>query len=88
VERLFKVKKEYWESGNIIVFNDDETIEATLKWDGCVDYRKSWNGYKVDDAPEGETNYIHICDLNEFIEQLQELKRMALEHFKDKSYYE
>jgi len=39
-----------------------------VKFDGCVD---------IYDGREG----FHICDLDEMIERLQEVKRLAVEYF-------
>lgn len=41
---------------------------AFVKFDGCVD---------IYDGREG----FHICDLDEMIERLQEVKRLAVEYF-------
>lgn len=51
---------------------------AAVKWDGCTHY------YRRDpamDEPDEEPCYHHICDLDEEIARLQELKRLALLYF-------
>lgn len=55
-------------------------ISLSFKWDGCINLFKYYNGYTPDDnSPEAQENvdYIHICDLKEFIEQLQEVVVIA-----------
>lgn len=49
------------------------------KWDGCCDIRRYYNGYTYedDDVPDGEVDYIHICDLREFINFLTEIADRA-----------
>lgn len=68
-------------------YND---TEAYIKWDGCIEFRKYWNGYIPDDeySKEKEENcdYIHICDIDEMILKLQELKRIAKEYFSEDNY--
>jgi hypothetical protein len=49
---------------------------ASAKWDGCVNY------WLYHNTPLGEDgNYIHICDIDEEIVRLQELKRTAANYF-------
>lgn len=49
------------------------------KWDGCCDIRRYYNGYTYEDKdiPEGDEDYIHICDLREFINFLTEIADRA-----------
>lgn len=73
---MFEVKKVYEGSNNIVyVDKKTECDEITLKWDGCVDYRVEWA------TNAGESDYIHICDIDEMIAKLQEIKRLGAEHF-------
>jgi hypothetical protein len=63
--------------------------QASIKWDGCIhlnhagnvpfskDYGLS-NEKRSDLACDG---YIHICDLDEYIENLIALRDMARKHF-------
>lgn len=68
------------------VINPDHTetplysYQAICKWDGCVHF---YQGLEDDDVNEPE--YIHICDLDQMIEALQELKKTGVKFFKDKS---
>lgn len=47
-----KVTKTY-ESGNVELRTNDETLSVTIKWDGCVDIHKSYNGMTVDEDVGG-----------------------------------
>ena len=82
----------YWDVKKINKTNDglitsvelrDSTYNATeldFKWDGCINLWKYYNGYTPDDnSKESEENmdYIHICGLKEFINQLQEVMTIA-----------
>ena len=52
------------------------SIALSFKWDGCINLFKYYNGYTPDDhSKESQENsdYMHICDLKGFIEQLQEV---------------
>ena len=83
------------EDGTVIsiVVVDKEYREAhvSFKWDGCVDYNKFSNGYTVDDedskSKAESADYIHICDIDDMIEKLQEIKKIAEENF-DKQNFE
>lgn len=78
-----------YEGSNNIVLEDEEYgfDEVTLKWDGCIVYRKAWNGFKPNEDETGEnTNYIHICDIDEMIAKLESLKRIGAKHF-DNEYW-
>ena len=48
---------------------------VVAKWDGCVDFRE-FRG----DMGGGE-QYIHICELDDFIERLIQLRDEAKKHF-------
>jgi hypothetical protein len=59
---------------NVSIYAQDE-FENTVsfKWDGCIDLHH-------------ENNYIHICDVDDMIERLQEVKRIAAETFDQENY--
>lgn len=52
---------------------DEYENKVSFKWDGCIDLYH-------------EGNYIHICDVNEMIDKLQEIKRIAKETFDEENY--
>lgn len=62
---------------------DYNTLDLSFKWDGCVNLFKRYNGYTNDDkyseAIAENTGYIHICDLEKFVNQLQEVLVIAKE---------
>jgi len=66
------------------------TLELSFKWDGCVNLWKRYNGYTNDDEfsqeIEGNMDYIHICDLEEFINQLQEVLIIAKDILGEEKY--
>lgn len=51
---------------------DCEGYEARVRWDGCVDFTRSF-----DDSNDS----LHICDLDDFIARLQELKSLGAKYF-------
>lgn len=72
-----------------LVDNGYRNKSIRFKWDGCLDLRKYYSGYTVDDeiVPDNEIGYFHICDLEEFIDELQEVLVIAKD-FLDKDDYE
>lgn len=52
---------------------------AAVKWDGCIHYEAFTN----EGEDGGDREYRHICRLDEEIDRLQRLKKMAQAHFKD-----
>ena len=56
---------------------------AVVKWDGCIHLNHYYNTpfSDTDRKKEDGEDYTHICDLDDYIERLQELKAHALEHF-------
>jgi uridine kinase len=75
-----------------LVNKDYRDESVSIKWDGCVHLHKYWNGYTVDDPHSEEkannSDYIHICDIDEMIEKLQELKEVAKVKFSKQNYEE
>ncbi len=59
--------------------------EAIVKSDGCINFKKAFNS----PFPDAEdTDYLHICDLDEMIYMLLKLREIARGHFKDKENWE
>lgn len=54
-------------------------LHVYAKWDGCCDIRRYYNGYTYEDkdVPDDDVDYIHICDLREFIRILTEIADKA-----------
>lgn len=63
------------------LIDEDEKLLLTARWDGCVDIRIHSNASTVSNPLEDEVDYIHICDLDEFIKQLLELKAAREKHW-------
>lgn len=71
-------------------WRDLYTVAASGKFDGCVDLRSYVNGYDVNHQCEGDScpccvQSIHICDLDDLIQQLQALKAFGQAYFKGKT---
>lgn len=61
---------------------DNQQRSAYVKQDGCIGYRRYFNGeIPSDDPHEENVDNLHICDIDEEIEYLQNLKRIAVEFF-------
>ena len=60
---------------HLAVKDPDGWWSAVVKDDGCVDLRRYFN--EPNDGDPDMTDYIHICDLDDFIERLQALKTFA-----------
>jgi len=60
----------------------DKHILLTRRFDGCTHIETWANGETFDTPSPKYRDYLHVCDLDEFIAQLQELKRLSDEHFK------
>lgn len=67
-----KKTKDHW----LEIEDPEKCYDAVVKWDGCINLYK-----RYPDELEGDPDYVHICDLDDFINRLLELKRIALQHF-------
>lgn len=80
-------KKTEYDGKNISLelVNKDSNMKIGIKWDGCSNLTKFYNGYNPEDNPtrevEENSDYIHICEMKEFIEQLQEIIKVAEDNF-------
>lgn len=54
--------------------SEEKDFHVYAKWDGCCDITRYYNGntYETGDS-EGDNDYIHICDLREFIRFLTDI---------------
>lgn len=55
----------------------NEQWKATAKWDGCIHLFKYDNGFQTENPDD--IDYLHICDLDSFIDRLQALKKVIAE---------
>ena len=55
--------------------NEYEDLHVYAKWDGCCDITRYYNGatYKDENVDTNDVDYMHICDLREFIQFLTEI---------------
>ncbi len=70
---------------NWVEFYDPEGwYSATVRWDGCIGFRRFFNS-PADSLErrrrEDDVDGLHICDIDEMIEQLTALKAKAKEYF-------
>lgn len=56
-------------------------VHVGINFDGGVHLRKAYNTPFPQDKEDEMEDYIHICDIDEMIEQLLKLKEIALKHF-------
>lgn len=71
--RVTKVNKTDDETIVSIYAEDEYENKVSFKWDGCINLHYN----------EG---YIHICDIDDMIEKLQEIKRIAESTFDKENY--
>lgn len=48
-------------------------LTAEIRCDGCIDLRRYFDGVMPDEANDDNSDYIHICDLEEFVNDLRAL---------------
>lgn len=78
-EKEYYFKARYY-SGQYIVGKPNIPIadcEVMCKWDGCMDYTEFVNG--DDSGSEENTQTIHICDQDDLIKKLTELRKIRIE---------
>jgi len=73
------------EDHSLILVNEDKTFQIRITFDGCYHIENFCNGYNADTEKEAlETDnrdYMHICDINVFIKELQDCRHKAIKHF-------
>lgn len=93
--KIEQINREDWSGKNNpisirLVDEEFEDAEAYIKWDGCIDYRQYSNGFSPNDPESKESaencDYIHICDIDQMILKLQEIKKVAEAHFSKEDY--
>lgn len=69
---------------SVVLRDESNTTEVSFKWDGCIDLRRYFNGCTADDKwskeVEANSDYIHICDINDAIEKLEEIREFMKEY--------
>ncbi len=75
--------KDHW----LVVADPDGWWKAVVRFDGCIHLDHAANSSFTNDPARKESlecdDYIHICDVDDFIARLLELKRLAKLHFGD-----
>lgn len=61
----------------IVARNEDNNLLARIKWDGCVNLYKYTNGDTPDNYSYDNVDYFHICEVKEFIKELQSIVDIA-----------
>lgn len=69
-----------------LIDKECRNMEIYMKWDGCIDLYTHCNGSTVDDERTEDVDYIHICEVKEFITILQEVVRIAEENFEKEDF--
>lgn len=80
---VLQVDPEGTNEARLSVVSQDGWFSAAVRFDGCIDYRQYANTpYRKDEArDEPCDDYVHVCDLDVFIERLQAIKAEAVKHF-------
>lgn len=73
-------------SGNCLVINKDRTVEISVKFDGCtniINYCPIYNDGAIvyNEYIHGQPSHPHFCELDLFIQDLQKVKELAIQHF-------
>ena len=61
--------------------------KASVKWDGCVHFNRYYNtpmSFEEDHKDGKDVDYMHICDLDQLIDRLTELRDKAKAYFTEK----
>lgn len=66
------------------VVDPDGWYRACALESGCVDLYRYFNAPIGSNPSEEDTDYLHICDLDDMIRRLQSLRDIIGEHFKEK----
>ena len=74
------------ESGefSLTLENKEEAIKYDIRLDGCIHIKRFWNGNLIDSSKNADMDYLHICELDKFIEELQAVKLCAVAYFNNK----
>lgn len=82
------IEGEFTHRGNCSIKSEDGTKEFNARFDGCVhihDYNDNNIENGIVEIEAGRKMvYMHICDLEKYIEDLQKVRELAKKHFGDK----
>jgi hypothetical protein len=85
--KMWKINKEKTQEDWLEVYTEDNKHSAIVKWDGCIhyyDYCNDAEPYRENKSED--VDYMHICDIDQEIAYLQELRKVAEEFYKDHFY--
>lgn len=82
---VWEIMSEETEDHWLQVRDPDGWYMAVVKWDGCIQYAHYFNtpatsGYIGD----GDSDTLHICDIDDEIARLQALKTLATQFFTER----
>jgi hypothetical protein len=78
----WKVNKDKTKDHWLEVEDPEGWWSAVVKWDGCIHLNRYYNIPKNEpERIDSDVDYLHICDLDEFIKDMQDLREKAKEHF-------
>jgi len=87
-----ETSKDHWINlldASCLQSNGEDNIwwRAAVRWDGCI-HLDTFGNIPLELDPDRKDpaccdDYIHICDLDRYIERLQEMREIAQEYFKD-----
>ena len=79
MSQFWKVNQEKTEDSWLEVEDPEGWYKAVVKWDGCVHLNRFFNLPFTQGG--NDSDYLHVCDLNDFIDRLTELRDLARQHF-------
>lgn len=83
MSNLWKVVPEKTEAGWWLEVEDpDGWRRAAVRRDGCIHYNRYFDRpLHMRDEDDDDPDYLHICDIDDEIARLRELKAEAIKHF-------
>ena len=80
----FQIDNEETEDHWLVLIGEGGWRKAIVRFDGCIHYDRYHNYpyVKGEDPPESQViDYLHICSIDEEIENLKAIRAMALDFF-------
>lgn len=77
---LWEIDKQDTDEYVLRLHDPNDWYKTVVKRDGCVDFMQSFNN-PLSSARSQDIDYIHICNLDDFIKRLQEIQKKAVAHF-------
>lgn len=64
--------------------SENTWFEAYVRKNGCVELHRYFNEPKEHNSQDdNDVDFLHICDIDDMISKLQEIKRRSIERFGD-----